>query len=191
MGAGSEVYLCDVAAGPVARACEAVRAGHHRLLAALRPKVALLTELQLDWAAREAAWDALTAFCAGPVRTQLSAADQALYAPACDSAETRLLVGALRATSAQLDDRIEALTRADEADAAARLAPVIESLLASHLAVEQRVLLPALATLPGVDLTVLVAHFTMLVDGSRPEQPAALAAAEPFPRMMFVKTSRR
>lgn len=177
MEAGSEVYLCDTAADPAVRAREMLRAGHHRLLAALRPKVALLTELQLDWAAREAAWDALTAFCTGPVRTLLSAADRALYAPVCENAETRLLVRALRATGAQLDERIEALARTDEADSAARLAPVIESLLASHLAVEQRVLLPALAALPGVDLAGLVAHFTVLADGSRLERPAALAAA--------------
>ena len=177
MAADSEVYLRDIAADPAARVREAVRAGHRQLLAALRPKVALLTELRLDWVAREAAWDALTAFCTSPVRAHLRAAEQAFYTPATDSPETRLLAVALRATAAQLEERIEALARASEADAAARLAPVIEALLISHLAVERRVLLPALATLPGVDLPALVTRFTALLETVPRARGTLLAAA--------------
>lgn len=168
MTADSEVYLHEIAADPAARARETVRAGHQQLLAALRPKVALLTELRLDWIAREAAWDTLTAFCTSPVRAHLRSAEQAFYTLATSSPETRLLAVALRATAAQLRDQIDALERASEADAAARLAPVIEALLISQLAVERRVLLPVLATLPGADLPALVAQYTALLEtGSR------------------------
>lgn len=177
MAAHSEVFLREAAADPAAGAHETVRAGHQRLLAALRAKVALLAELHLDWADREAAWDALSAFCTGPVRAHLRAADQALYAPADDNADTRLLTAALRATGAQLHERIEALERASEAAAAARLAPVIEALLISQLAVERRVLLPALATLPGADLPALLAHFTALLETGRTSRGSLLAAA--------------
>lgn len=177
MAAHSEAFLREVPADPAAQAHDGVRAGHQRLLAALRPKVALLAELHLDWADREAAWDALTAFCTGPLRAHLRAADQALYAPVSDDPQTRLLVGALRATGAQLDERIEALKRASEADAAARLAPVIEALLVSHLAVERRVLLPALATLPGADLSALLARFTALLETGPQPRGSLLAAA--------------
>ena len=177
MTADSEVYLHEIAADPAARARETVRAGHQQLLAALRPKVALLTELRLDWVAREAAWDALTAFCTSPVRAHLRSAEEAFYTPAASGPETRLLAVALRATAAQLEERIEALARASEADAAARLAPVIEALLISHLAVERRVLLPALATLPGVDLPALVTQFTALLETIPQARSTLLAAA--------------
>jgi hypothetical protein len=164
MGSSGETYLREIATDPAARAGETVRARQHRLLTALRPKVALFAELRLDWAAREAAWDALTGFCTGPVRAHLRAADQALYAPAGAGAQTRLLVAALRASGAQRGERIETLARTDEAQAAARLAHGIEALLAAHLAVERDVLLPALAALPGVDLPALAAHFATLLD---------------------------
>jgi hypothetical protein len=85
---------------PGTRAQAAIRAGHHRLLCALRPKVALLTELRLGSDAREAAWDGLVDFCTGTVRRHLSATDHALYTPAADAAATRLLVRALRAVPA-------------------------------------------------------------------------------------------
>ena len=177
MGSSGETYVREMAIDPAARAGETVRARQHRLLAALRPKVALFAELRLDWAAHEAAWDALTRFCTGPVRAHLCAADQALYAPASVGAQTRLLVAALRASRAQLGGRIETLVRTDEAEAAARLAYGIEALLAAHLAVEHDVLLPALAALPGVDLPALVAHFATLLDQGGPVARRTVLAA--------------
>lgn len=179
MGSSGETYLREITTNPTARAGETFRARQHRLLAALRPKVALFAELRLDWAMREAAWEALSVFCAGPVRAHLCAADQELYAPAGATAETRLLVAALRASGAQLGERIDALAHTDESEAAARLAHGIEALLAAHLAVERDVLLPALAALPGLDLPVLVARFTTLLDQGAPvaRGAAVLAAA--------------
>jgi hypothetical protein len=157
---------------PGTRAQAAIRAGHHRLLCALRPKVALLTELRLGSDAREAAWDGLVDFCTGTVRRHLSATDHALYTPAADAAATRLLVRALRAVSGDLDEKIDALSRAHDADAVATLAQHTEAVLAAHLAVEQTGLLPALAAVPGADLPALVSLWATLLDGDRLEPPA-------------------
>lgn len=136
---------------------------------ALRPKVALLTELNLGSDAREAAWDGLVDFCAGAVRRHLSATDRALYTPVADAAGTRLSVRDLQAVSGDLDEKIDVLSRADDADAVATLAQHIEAVLAAHLAVEQTVLLPALAAVPGADLPTLASHWADLLDGDRLE----------------------
>lgn len=149
---------------PGTRAQAAIRAGHHRLLCALRPKVALLTELNLGGDAREAAWDGLVDFCAGAVRRHLSATDRALYTPVADVTTTRLLVQALRAVSGDLGEKIDVLSRADDADAVATLAQHIEAVLAAHLAVEQAVLLPALAAAPDTDLPALASRWAALLD---------------------------
>jgi hypothetical protein len=119
-----------------------------RLLAALRPKVAMLTELELGAVDRETALAALSDFCAGPVRRHLAATDRAFYAPAADVPVTRLLVRALRTSAAALAQDIDVLTRMDDPRRARAVARSIEVRLATQLAVEQAVLLPALAALP-------------------------------------------
>jgi hypothetical protein len=111
-----------------------IRTGRQRLLAALRPKVAMLTELELGADAREAALATLTAFCTGRVRRHLDVVDHVLYAPAADSPETRLLVRALRTAAGRLDQDIESLTRVDDAHRAKTLAQSIEARLVTHLA---------------------------------------------------------
>ncbi|MFJ5157174.1 DUF2249 domain-containing protein [Streptomyces sp. NPDC088353] len=140
----------------------------------LRSRTALLTELRLGRADRERARAALTDFCTGEVRRHLAATDQALYAPAAGAAETRLLIRALRATAAAVAARIDVLASADDADSADGAARDVTSLLTVHLAVEQDVLLPALALLPGADLPLLAADFETLLEGGRLDRPAVV-----------------
>ncbi|MET8249545.1 DUF2249 domain-containing protein [Streptomyces sp. NPDC005202] len=170
----SEVFIQATETDPAAQARTVIRTGQQRLLAALRPKVALLTELELGADAREAALATLTDFCAGPVRRHLNATDLTLYAPAAGSPETRLLIRALRAAATALEQDIDALTRTDDTHRTKVIAQSIEAHLTTHLAVEQTVLLPALASLFGGELTILAADFTILLDGGRLDQSVML-----------------
>ncbi|WP_406430149.1 DUF2249 domain-containing protein [Streptomyces sp. NBC_00631] len=162
----SEVFIQVTETAPPTRARSVIRTGQQRLLAALRPKVALLTELELGADAREAALATLTDFCTGPVRRHLNATDQALYAPAADSPETRLLIQALRTAATALDQDIDALTRTDDAHRAKAIARSIEARLTTHFTVEQTVLLPALAALTDGEFATLAADFTNLLGGA-------------------------
>ncbi|MGW5235478.1 hemerythrin domain-containing protein [Streptomyces nodosus] len=170
----SEVFIQASETDPAIQARAMIRTGQQGLLAALRPKVALLTELELGADAREAALAALIDFCTGSVRRHLNATDQALYAPAAGSPETRLLIRALRTAATVLDRDIDALTRTDDTSRVKTIAQSIEAHLATHLAVEQAVLLPALTSLPGMELAALAADFTTLLDGGRLDRPADL-----------------
>lgn len=174
----SEVHIQATETDPHVQAKEAIRSRHHRLVSALRPKVALLAELRLEADAREAARASLHAFCAGEVRRHLAATDQALYAPAAGAAETRLLIRTLRATTAALGDRIDALSSTEDADTSATLARGVEAVLATHLAVELAVLPAALAALPGADLPALTADWLTLLDGGSLDRPDVIDATE-------------
>ncbi|WP_369220685.1 hypothetical protein AB5J52_00865 [Streptomyces sp. R39] len=140
----SEVFIQAGESDPAIQARAGIRTASQRLLAGLRPKVALLTELELSTDARETALATLTDFCTGPVRRHLNATDQALYAPTAESPETRLLIRALRTAATALEQDIDALTRTDDPHRAKATAQRIEARLTTHLAVEQTVLLPAL-----------------------------------------------
>ncbi|UXY31975.1 hypothetical protein [Streptomyces sp. HUAS TT20] len=166
----SEVFIQATETDPAIQARAVIRGGQQRLLAALRPKVALLTELDLGTDAREAALATLTDFCTGPVRRYLNATDRALYTPAAGSPETRLLIRALRTAATALDQDIDTLASMDNAHRAKAIAQSIEAHLTTHLAVEQTVLLPALAELSGGKLAVLAANFTTLIDVERLDQ---------------------
>lgn len=170
----SEVFIQATETDPAIHARAVIRTGQQQLLAALRPKVAMLTELELGTDAREAALATLTDFCTSSVRRHLNATDQALYAPAAGSPETRLLIQALRTAATALHQDIDTLTRTDNAHRAKTIAQSIEAHLATHLAVEQAVLLPALLALPGMELATLAADFTALLDGGRLDRPAVL-----------------
>ncbi|WP_253266494.1 DUF2249 domain-containing protein [Streptomyces sp. 6-11-2] len=172
-----EVHIRNTTTDPAVLAEATILAARRRLLTALRSKTALLTELRLGRADRERTRAALTDFCTGEVRRHLAAADQALYAPAAGAAETRLLIRALRATAAAVAAvaaRIDALASADDADSADGAARDVTSLLTVHLAVEQDVLLPVLALLPGADLPLLTADFETLLEGGRLDRPAVV-----------------
>ncbi|MFI6559511.1 hypothetical protein [Streptomyces sp. NPDC050534] len=160
----SQVPFQAAETDPAERACAGIRSVQQRLLTSLRPKVAMLTELELGPDARDAAHATLAAYCNGPVRRHLAAADQVLYGPVAGSPETRLLVQALRIAATALDGDIEALGRTDDAHRARAVAQRIETLVVAHLAVERAVLLPALAALPGHELARLAGDFTVLAE---------------------------
>lgn len=111
-------------------------------------------------------------FCRAELRRHLAAADEALYEPAAGAAETRLLVRALRAAAATLDQRIDALAAADDPAAAAAVARDIAALLAVHSTMEQTVLLPALVALAGADFPSFSADLQTLLDGPTPARCA-------------------
>jgi uncharacterized protein (DUF2249 family) len=112
------------------------------------------------------------------LRRYLAAVDEALYAPAAGAAETRLLIQALRPTAADLGHRIDVLSAARDVDSATASTLAIEAVLASHLTVEQTVLLPALAALPGADLAILTADLQTLLGGGELDRPATVDVRE-------------
>ena len=168
----SEIYIQATDADPAIRAQGAIRQVQQSLQRAL----ASFTLCSADTSDRDRA--ALAAFCSGELRRYLAAADQALYAPAAGAAETRLLIRALRATAADLRHRIDALSSARDADSAVGSTLAIEAVLASHLTVEQTVLLPALAALPGTDLAILTADLQILLGGGELDRPATIDVRE-------------
>ncbi|MBS2965158.1 DUF2249 domain-containing protein [Actinocrinis puniceicyclus] len=170
----SEVYIEGSEADPAVQAASTVRRAQRSLTGALRPKVALLTELKLGPEARERAQEALARLCDGPLRRYLDACDQTLYAAAADAPETRLLIRALRTSAAVLRRHLDALPNADEPPTVTSLAESIDAVFAAHLAIERTVLLPALAALPGVDLPALAADLETLLDGGTVQTPAVL-----------------
>ena len=115
----------------------------------------------------------LVDFCRREVRRYLVTADQDLYMPASGDDETRLLVDALRIGAANLDAQIDQLAAADPVDAA-RLGVTITAALDLHLQIEESVLLPALAGLPGVDPSLLAADLRAYLAREQVEQPAII-----------------
>lgn len=167
----SEIYIEATGTDPSVQAKEVINAVQQDLLRSVRAQVGLLAELELGHDARESAREKLTAFCAGGLRGYLDACDQALYAPAAGAAETRLLVRALCVTAQVIDGHIRELTETEESSVVTSAARAIESVLAAHLAVEHDVLLPALAALPGADLSALAKDFETLRTGGQLETP--------------------
>lgn len=157
-----DVFIQATETDPAVRATAVVRQIHDRL----RDRLASLAGHEPGIVA---------GFCSGELRRHLAAADDALYAPAAGAPETRLLVRALRATAAEIDGRIDALATAGDPAGAAR---VLGSILAVHLTVEETVLLPALAELPGADLGLVVADLQTLLDGGCLERPAVIDVRE-------------
>ncbi|GAA4227243.1 hypothetical protein GCM10022254_14470 [Actinomadura meridiana] len=144
------------------RATDDVRHIHDRL----RNRLASLADHEPGLAA---------GFCAGELRRHLAAADEALYGPAAGAPETRLLIRALRATSAEIDRRIGTLDTAADPAAATR---ALGAVLSVHLAVEETVLLPALAELPGADVGLMVTDLRTLLDGGRLDRPGIVDVRE-------------
>jgi uncharacterized protein (DUF2249 family) len=148
------------------------------LLAEARSKSALLTELSLEPADRQAAQATLTAFCADRILRHLTAADQALYAPAAGAGPTRLLVTALRIQHRIITHDIADLDTASTADRARAAARSLVTVLESCLEIQKSVLLPALAELPGADLPSLAHDMGALLDGKQLEKPQELDVRE-------------
>lgn len=168
MAPASDIHIEATETDPAVQAQTAVRAMHQRLRADLAELVT----------AGGGTDDALKEFGTGRLRRHLAAADGTLHAAAAGAAGTRLLVRALRTSAAAVDARIDALSAAEGGAATAEAARAVDAVLAAHLAVEETVLLPALADLPGADLPTLVADLRTLLDGGTVEAPEVIDVRE-------------
>lgn len=141
---------------PVTRASIAISADAERLLFAYRAKAALATELCLDSSAlHHQAHTNLVEFTVHRVRPYLTATDRILYATAARAAETWLLVRALRGLRESLTRHLDELAAATTPDQVSHSADALGAVLDACLDLDQTVLLPALAKLPGTDLPAL------------------------------------
>lgn len=174
----SQIHIQDTATDPARQAQRTLRDRGDELLADLAAKVALATELQLRPADREDARAALIDFCVRRVVPHLMATDRVLYSVAAGAADTRLLVRALRAQHDLVAGRIYDLKRADSSAEVATSAHALVGVLEVCSHVEQTVLTPALATLPGVDLPALVEDVDVLLAGGTLDAPEKLDVRE-------------
>jgi uncharacterized protein (DUF2249 family) len=164
----SEIFIQATETDPDVVARGAVREAHERLRSGLA-ELATAQPVVGDAQPRSELVD----FCLHEVRRYLVTADRDLYAAAYGDDETRLLVDALRVGAAALDAQIDKLAAADPVDAA-RLGVEIAATLDLHLRIEESVLLPALAGLPGVDPLLLAADLRAYLAGKELEQPTVI-----------------
>jgi hypothetical protein len=170
----SQIFIQGTTTDPAVRARQALRDRGEELRVELAAKVALATELQVPLIEREQARDRLIEFCTRRVVRYLLAIDGVLYSVAAGASETRLLVRALRAQHDLVAARIAELKRADGFHQLAASAHALVGLLRVCHHVEQEVLIPALAELPGVDLPALVDDIDVLLAGGQLNAPQVL-----------------
>jgi uncharacterized protein (DUF2249 family) len=163
--AASEIFIQATDTDPDVIARDVVDEAHGRLRSGL---AALTTTQRIDGGAEQRAAE-LVDFCLDEVRRYLATAERELYAPASEDDETRLLVDALRVGTAVLNAHIDELAAAGSADAV-RLGVMVAAALDLHLQIEESVLLPALAGLPGVDPSLLAADLRAYLAGEQVEQ---------------------
>jgi uncharacterized protein (DUF2249 family) len=161
----SEIFIQATETDPDVIARGVVREAHGRLRSGLAELIAARPVVDGN--------PHLVDFCLQELRRYLVTADRDLYAPASGDEETRLLVDALRVGAAALDAQIDQLAAAHSVDAA-RLGVTIAATLDLHLQIEESVLLPALAGLPGVDPSLLAADMRAYLAGEQVEQPTVI-----------------
>lgn len=165
----SEIFIQATETDPDVIARGAVHEAHERLLSGL-------AELTTVWSVAQAAEPRsaeLVDFCIHEVRRYLVTAERDLYAPASEDDETRLLADALRVGAAGLNAQIDELAAAGSADVA-RLGAMIMAGLDIHLQIEESVLLPALAGLPGVDPSLLASGLRAYLAGEQVQEPTII-----------------
>jgi uncharacterized protein (DUF2249 family) len=165
----SEIYIQATDTDPDVIARGVVREAHERLRSGLAE---LIAEHSVVDGVQSPSVE-LADFCLHELRGYLVTADRDLYAPAAGDDETRLLVDALRVGAAALNAQIEELVAADPGEAA-RLGVMIAAALDLHLQIEESVLLPALAGLPGVDPSLLAADVRAYLAGEQVAQPMVI-----------------
>ncbi|MEF9907806.1 DUF2249 domain-containing protein [Streptomyces sp. P9-A2] len=117
----------------------------------------------------------------GEIRRHLTASAETLHAAAAHAPETRLLVSALSIARSALDRHIDALDAAGDSASAAAAAQRVEAVLSVHRTVEEDILLPVLAALPGGVLPPLVADYETLLRGGSLDTSAVIDV-RPIPR---------
>jgi uncharacterized protein (DUF2249 family) len=170
----SLIQIDGTAADAALRAQQALRDRGDELLADLAAKVALATDLQIPLARREEIRDRLVDFCTSRLVRHLLATDQVLYSIGDGAAETRLLTRALRALHDLVAARIRDVQRADSSAEFAASAHALVGVLEVCHRIEQEVLIPALAAVPGVDLSVLVDDVHTLLAGGALNAPGVV-----------------
>jgi len=171
MTSTSDVYIEGTQDDPHRQAQIRLSKRNDQLLAKASSKAALLTELRLEPRDRQAAQAELAGFYADELLPYLDATDQALYAPAAGAAPTRLLVRALRIQHGIIAGSVVALDTASSADKARAAARSVVTTLAACLEIQNAVLVPALAELPGADLTLLAEDLETMLSGAQLEKP--------------------
>ncbi|AXL92797.1 hypothetical protein C4J65_34325 [Streptomyces sp. CB09001] len=166
MAPAADVYIQATDTDPDIRAQAVIEEAHRKVLERL-------SALTGPGAAAESA-----AAVAGQVRVLGAATDRTLYAAASGAAGTRLLVRALRAAADAIGRHADSLTAATDDGERSGTARVLEAMLTVHLGIERAVLLPALAALPGVDLSALAGDFATVLAGGRLEDPAVVDVRE-------------
>jgi uncharacterized protein (DUF2249 family) len=174
----SQIHIQSITIDPALRAQHVLRDRGDKLLAELAAKVALATELQVALVDRGEARDGLLRLCAQRVVRHLLSTDGVLYSVAAGAVETRLLVRALRAQHDLVAARIAELKRANSSAEVVASAHALVGLLEACHHVEQEVLIPALAVLPGVDLPALVDDTGILLAGGVLDTPEVLDVRE-------------
>ncbi|MFE9923375.1 DUF2249 domain-containing protein [Streptomyces sp. NPDC005774] len=190
MTQSSGVFIQSTQTDPVVRAGAVIRTEYERLHTLLTP----LVEPQPTAGAgngekdgtgdAEGAPDRVTTAATGVVgeiRRHLTASAETLHAAAAHAPESRLLVSALRITRSALDRHVDALETAGDSASAAAAAQRVEAVLSVHRAVEEDILLPALAALPGGALPPLVADYETLLRGGSLDMSAVIDV-RPIPR---------
>jgi uncharacterized protein (DUF2249 family) len=178
MTSASEVYIEGTIGDPVVWVRHWLADRNDELLAEVRSRTALLPELRLRPADRQAVQADLIAICTEGVLRYLALTDRVLYTPAAGATETRLLVHALRTEHQIISRHIHDLSAANAADRMSEAAHAVATVLAACLEVQRAVLLPALAVLPGVDLASLAQDLDTLLDGGELDKPSVLDVRE-------------
>ncbi|ODU04384.1 MAG: hypothetical protein ABS81_10820 [Pseudonocardia sp. SCN 72-86] len=174
MTSTSEIHVQGTSNDPAVQARAVLQDRDDELLAELAAKTALVVDLHLEPVAREAAQDSLVRFCLQRVLPHLEMVDRAVYAVAAGAAETRLLVRALRALHVLVADAIDGVNRAESSGELAAAAHATAAVLGARNEVDHAVLLPALATMPGVDLPTLAQDIATLRGGGSLAAPDLL-----------------
>jgi uncharacterized protein (DUF2249 family) len=174
----SLIQVEGTATGRALRAQQLLREREDELLADLAAKVTLAADLQLPLAQREEVRDRLIDFCVSRLVRHLVATDEVLYSVGAGAAETRLLARALRALHDLVAARIAEMKRADSSAEFAASAHALVGLLEVCHHIEQGLLIPALAVLPGVDLSVLAVDIDTLLAGGALDAPRVVDVRE-------------
>lgn len=164
MSSGTEIYILGTEDDSARRAQALLADRDAEMLADLAAKVELATGLDLSLVRREQAQDSLAEFCESRLRQHLTSTDKSLYAVAAGAEETRLLVQALRLQHEMVRSRVAGLARANTADEVSDAAHAVLTLLQACTGIQQLLLTPALAKLPGVELADLVKGLLALPD---------------------------
>lgn len=150
-----------------ADAVTAVEQHHAQLAGALAAHVERLVRAASrgDAHRAESARVALAAWCHHELVPHAAAEEQAMYPPAHDMAEGRLLVSGMIDEHRVITGLVAELERADDPVRAAALATALRVAFDSHLAKENELVLPLLASSPTVSVAELLGGMHELLGG--------------------------